>query len=168
MLQNQRQTATRSNKQDNAHYEAVTDKDIRAMKNTNLLDLHRQHGQELNDLRENIIEIQERITQPHRSILERGSSSHNESDHIGGMLATIEQIKEKYFDVLSQYLKERKTIEKIMDHVHDERERVILRYRYYNGGRDWADIYAIINLSAAQTRRIYNAAMKHFEEAQRE
>lgn len=134
------------------------------MSDINILERHREHWRELQKLRENIEELRERITQPRHSLLRHGGSSHIGTDNIGNILGVIEQSEGKYYDLYSEYICERQEIESILDNVPDIRERIILRYRYYNGGMQWKEIIKKFSISRSTAQGIQQEALKHFEE----
>ena len=135
------------------------------MSDINILEQHREHWYKLQKLRENIEELRERVTQPRRSLLRHGGSSRRETDNIGDMLSVIEQTENKYYDLYNQYICERQKIENILDNVPEIRERIILRYRYYNGGMQWKEIIKKFGISRSMAQGIQQEALKHFEEA---
>ena len=138
------------------------------MSDINILTQHREHWHELQRLRESVKELKQRIIQPRRSILKYGDNSHRETDNIGDMLGVIEQAESKYYDSYSEYIRERQEIESILDSVPDIRERIVLRYRYYNGGMQWKEIIKKSKMNIQSSRmyaKIQQEALKHFEEA---
>lgn len=80
-------------------------------------------------------------------------------DSIGEIIANIEGLKTEYLHIYKEALRELCKIEKVIDSLTNETERLLMRKRYIEG-KHWADICTELNYSWKQIHRIHSRILK--------
>lgn len=80
-------------------------------------------------------------------------------DSIGEVIANIEDLRTKGLHIYVESLQELCKIEKVIDSLTNETERLLMRKRYIEG-KHWADICVELNYSWKQIHRIHSRILK--------
>lgn len=81
------------------------------------------------------------------------------NDSIGNIVVKIEQLRADYLHKYDLALCELYKIERVIEHINNETERIIMRKRYIQG-LCWEDICVDMNYSWKQIHRIHARVLK--------